>query len=52
VVAVHIDHALVETGIYETASAHPILRCGRAGDYVEVTGDTLFEMRRPGWPVG
>ena len=52
VVAVHIDHALVETGIYETASAHPILRCGRSGDYVEVTADTLFEMRRPGWPVG
>ena len=52
VVAVHIDRALVETGIYETASAHPILRCGRSGDYVEVTGDALFEMRRPGWPVG
>ena len=52
VVAVHIDRVLVETGIYETASAHPILRCGRSGDYVEVTGDTLFEMRRPGWPVG
>ena len=52
VVAVHIDRALVETGIYETASAHPILRCGRSGDYVEVTGDMLFEMRRPGWPVG
>ena len=52
VVMIHIDKALVETGVYETATARPILRCGRLGDYVEITGDTLFEMVRPGWPVG
>jgi flavin reductase (DIM6/NTAB) family NADH-FMN oxidoreductase RutF len=52
VVMVHIDKALVEDGVYETARARPILRCGRLGDYVEIDGATLFEMRRPGWPVG
>jgi flavin reductase (DIM6/NTAB) family NADH-FMN oxidoreductase RutF len=51
VVAVHIDRELVAGGVYETARARPILRCGRLGDYVEITGDTLFEMRRPGWPL-
>lgn len=51
VVGVHIDRALVEDGVYHTASARPILRCGRMGDYVEITGETLFEMRRPGWPI-
>jgi len=51
-VMVHIDRALVETGIYETAGARPILRCGRLGDYVEIDGATLFEMRRPNWPIG
>jgi flavin reductase (DIM6/NTAB) family NADH-FMN oxidoreductase RutF len=51
VVMVHIDKALVETGVYETATARPILRCGRMGDYVEIDGSTLFEMRRPPWPI-
>ena len=52
VVAVHIDKALIRDGVYQTAEAHPILRAGRMGDYVEVRPDALFEMRRPGWPVG
>ncbi len=51
VVGVHIDPALVADGVYHTPGAHPILRCGRLGDYVEINGETLFEMRRPGWPI-
>ena len=51
VVAVHIDKALIQDGVYQTAKAHPILRAGRMGDYVEVRPDAMFEMRRPGWPV-
>ena len=35
----------------DTAAAHPILRAGRSGDYVEVTPEALFEMDRPGWPI-
>jgi len=52
VVAIHIDKALIEDGVYQTAAPGPILRCGRSGDYVEITPDMMFEMRRPGWPLG
>jgi flavin reductase (DIM6/NTAB) family NADH-FMN oxidoreductase RutF len=51
VVAVHIDKGLIVDGIYQTAMAGPILRAGRAGDYFEISRDTAFEMRRPGWPI-
>ncbi len=51
VVAVYIDKALIQDGVYQTAAPGPILRCGRMGDYVEITQDTMFEMRRPGWPL-
>jgi len=51
VVGVHIDPKLIHDGIYDTAAARPILRAGRMGDYFEITPDTAFEMRRPGWPV-
>lgn len=47
VVAVHIDKALIRDGVYQTAEAHPILRAGRMGDYIEVRPDAMFEMRRP-----
>jgi flavin reductase (DIM6/NTAB) family NADH-FMN oxidoreductase RutF len=47
VVAVHIDKALIKDGVYQTAQAHPILRAGRMGDYVEVRPDAMFEMVRP-----
>ncbi|QOZ51512.1 flavin reductase family protein [Bradyrhizobium sp. CCBAU 53338] len=47
VVAVYIDKALIKDGVYQTALAHPILRAGRGGDYVEVTEDRMFEMDRP-----
>ncbi len=51
VVVIHIDPALITDGVYETASARPILRAGRSGDYFEITPETLFSMRRPGWPI-
>lgn len=51
VVAVHIDRALIVDGVYQTALAHPILRAGRMGDYIEVTPEAVFEMRRPRWPI-
>jgi len=51
VVAVHIDKSLIKDGVYNTAAAHPIARLGRMGDYAEVTPETVFDMRRPGWPI-
>ena len=47
VVAVHIDPSLIETGVYDTAAARPILRAGRMGDYAEIRPDAMFEMPRP-----
>jgi flavin reductase (DIM6/NTAB) family NADH-FMN oxidoreductase RutF len=51
VVVVHIDRALIETGLYDTAAARPILRAGRMSDYAEITPEAMFEMRRPPWPL-
>ncbi len=45
VVGVHIDATWLKDGIFDTAGAHPIARCGYRGDYTEVT--SLFEMTRP-----
>ena len=45
VVGVHIDDAWLKDGIFDTAGANPIARCGYRGDYTEVT--SLFEMIRP-----
>lgn len=47
VVAVHIDKTLIKDGVYQTASAGPILRAGRKGDYFEVKPEAMFEMPRP-----
>ena len=52
VVAVHIDPAFITDGVYETATARPILRAGRLGDYSETTPQSMFHMRRPDWPIG
>ena len=52
VVAVHIDRAYIRDGVYDTATARPILRAGRMGDYAEITPAALFEMPRPDWPIG
>jgi flavin reductase (DIM6/NTAB) family NADH-FMN oxidoreductase RutF len=45
-VGIHIDPALIEDGIYQTARANPISRGGGPADYFEV--GELFKMGRPG----
>jgi flavin reductase (DIM6/NTAB) family NADH-FMN oxidoreductase RutF len=45
VVGVHIDPRYLRDGIFDTAAARPIARCGYLGDYAEVS--LLFEMVRP-----
>ena len=45
VVGVHINDTFLKDGIFDTAAARPLGRCGYRGDYVEV--NTLFEMIRP-----
>jgi flavin reductase (DIM6/NTAB) family NADH-FMN oxidoreductase RutF len=47
VVAVHIDKALIQDGIYQTAAARPIVRAGLRGDYFEIKPENMFEMIRP-----
>ncbi len=47
-VAIHIDSAMLEDGVYQTARAQPILRGGGPADYFTITEDSLFKMRRPG----
>lgn len=47
-VGIHIDAAMLEDGVYQTARPRPILRGGGPADYFEVTPDQLFRMRRPG----
>jgi flavin reductase (DIM6/NTAB) family NADH-FMN oxidoreductase RutF len=48
VVAVHIAESLLKDGVYDTASARPVLRGGGTGDYFQVDGAQLFRMARPG----
>jgi len=45
VVGVHIDPTFLKDGIFDTAAARPIARCGYRGDYTEV--NSVFEMIRP-----
>jgi flavin reductase (DIM6/NTAB) family NADH-FMN oxidoreductase RutF len=47
VIGVHIEPAMLEDGIYQTARPRPILRGGGGGDYFEITEDRLFRMKRP-----
>ena len=47
-VGIHIDSAMLDDGIYQTARPRPILRGGGPADYFEVTPETHFTMRRPG----
>ena len=47
VVAVHIDPTYIHEGVYQTAQAHPILRAGGPGDYIEVRPDAIFTLFRP-----
>ncbi|MES2743625.1 MAG: flavin reductase family protein [Pseudomonadota bacterium] len=50
VVGVHIAHALLKDGVYDTAAAQPIMRGGGPADYFEVRPDALFRMTRPAYP--
>ncbi len=45
-VAIHIDTAMLEDGVYQTARAQPILRGGGPADYFEL--GEKFAMTRPG----
>lgn len=47
-VGIHIDSAMLDDGVYQTARPRPILRGGGPADYFEVTPETRFTMRRPG----
>ena len=47
VVGVHIAHALLKDGIYDTAAAEPILRAGGPADYFTIPPDNRFRMFRP-----
>jgi flavin reductase (DIM6/NTAB) family NADH-FMN oxidoreductase RutF len=44
-VAIHIDTAMLEDGVYRTARARPILRGGGPADYFEI--GARFAMHRP-----
>ncbi len=46
VVGVHIDSAFLKDGLFDTAGANPIARCGYLSDYAEVS--SLFAMPRKG----
>ncbi len=46
-VGVHIDTAMLEDGVYQTARARPIMRGGGPADYFDVTEVNLFRMWRP-----
>lgn len=46
-VAVHIDTALIDDGVYQTARARPIMRGGGAADYFTIVEESLFRMDRP-----
>ena len=45
VVGVHIDRTFLRDGIFDTAAARPVARCGYRGDYAEVV--ETFELVRP-----
>jgi flavin reductase (DIM6/NTAB) family NADH-FMN oxidoreductase RutF len=47
-VGIHIDTALLQDGVYQTARARPITRGGGPSDYFEIREDALFHMHRPG----
>ncbi|WP_374129762.1 flavin reductase family protein [Sphingomonas sp. 28-62-20] len=47
VIAVHIDEAMIEEGVYQTIRGDPVLRGGGWGDYFTIDQSALFRMRRP-----
>ena len=46
-IGIHIDRAMLEEGVYQTARAHPISRGGGPADYFETRDDALFKLWRP-----
>jgi flavin reductase (DIM6/NTAB) family NADH-FMN oxidoreductase RutF len=46
-VGIHIDTAMLENGIYQTARARPVSRGGGPADYFETRDDSLFKLTRP-----
>jgi flavin reductase (DIM6/NTAB) family NADH-FMN oxidoreductase RutF len=46
-VGIHIDTAMLENGIYQTARARPVSRGGGPADYFETREDSLFKLTRP-----
>jgi flavin reductase (DIM6/NTAB) family NADH-FMN oxidoreductase RutF len=46
-VGIHIDAAMIDDGVYQTARARPITRGGGPADYFEITEEALFKMGRP-----
>jgi flavin reductase (DIM6/NTAB) family NADH-FMN oxidoreductase RutF len=46
-IGIHIDRAMLEDGVYQTARPRPIVRGGGPADYFEIGEDALFKMRRP-----
>ena len=46
-VAVHVDRALIDDGVYQTARPRPITRGGGPADYFEITPEQLFRLERP-----
>lgn len=46
-VAIHIDHQLLEEGIYQTAKANPILRAGGPSAYYAISDNLRFDLVRP-----
>jgi flavin reductase (DIM6/NTAB) family NADH-FMN oxidoreductase RutF len=47
-VAIHIDKALIENGVYNTVLAEPIVRGGGPADYFTIGEPQRFRMTRPG----
>ena len=47
VVAVHIDDRFLVEGVYDTASAEPVLRGGGPTAYFGISADQRFDLRRP-----
>ena len=46
VVAVYIDKLLIKDGVYQMAQAYPILRAGGLNDYVQVSPEQVFQIKR------
>ncbi|MCH2488445.1 MAG: flavin reductase family protein [Erythrobacter sp.] len=46
-IGIHIDPAMLDDGIYQTARPVPITRGGGPADYFAITQDALFKMKRP-----